>query len=225
VQKQRYFRLVKRLIAFGVACCMSLEGGTIVSASFPSLYPVEGIQEKPVHFSDLSVPEEIGSIQETFKGLNERVVFVIQDAHEIPDAQRNIQRLVDYLQIQYGIRVVALEGAASDLDPQIFKSFPDQALLRKVFEQYFDQGELAGGTASAIFNLEAAAYYGVEDWSLYEEGLGHYLAAMEGEVNIQKELEVRSLKLEDEKKAIYSEELLEIDGALKDFRKNQRDLS
>ncbi|MBU3760045.1 MAG: hypothetical protein FGM27_09000 [Candidatus Omnitrophica bacterium] len=68
----------------------------------------------------LRLPEELGSIQETYipQGIKpQRFVAAIQDAHSIPDAQRNIQRIIDYFQSQYGVDSVAVEGSASELDP------------------------------------------------------------------------------------------------------------
>ena len=214
----------KKVTALIAAMGVAFYGNAGFSAPAPSANPADFIQNKPVNLLDLSIPKEIGSIKETFKGQDEKVVFVIQDAHEIPDAQRNIQKLINFLQTQYGVRLVALEGAASDLDPQIFKSFPDQTFLKKVFEQYFDNGELAGGTAAAIFTPSPAVYHGVEDWSLYEEGLKHFLDAMEMEESITKHLDGMFEELKQEKEKHYSKELLDLDLALQTFRKNAADL-
>ena len=43
---------------------------------------------------------------------------------------------------------MAVEGASSELDPQIFWSFPNKELLKKIFETYLDRGELTGTTAA-----------------------------------------------------------------------------
>ena len=215
---------MKRLIAFAMACSMSIYGNVGFAALAPISNSADFIQGNPINLFDLAIPKEIGSIKETFKGPDEKVVFVIQDAHEIPDAQRNIQKLINFLQTEYGVRLVALEGAASDLDPRIFKSFPDQAFLKKVFEQYFDNGELAGGTAAAIFNPSPAIYHGIEDWNLYEEGLKHFLDSMEMEETIMKRLDGMFADLKQEKEKHYSKKLLDIDLALQAFRKNSTDL-
>ena len=104
------------------------------------------------NISQVRVPSEIGKIQELSKGKGSKVVILIQDAHAIPDAQKNIQRLIDHFQKEYGVGLVALEGAAAKLDSQIFKSFPDKETLKKVFQGYRERGELAGGVAAAIFS-------------------------------------------------------------------------
>ena len=195
----------------------------------------------PDNLLSIKVPEALGKIQEVFQASSPRlqaaeeclkpaacslqpVVILIQDAHAIPEAQRNIQKLIGYFQKEYGIHLVALEGAASQLDPQIFKSFPDKEILKKTFEEYFEKGELSGTSAAAIFNECPAIYQGIEDWNLYEEGLGFYLGAMRAEATLLERLQSAESKLQEEKQRHYSPELLEVDRILRSFRTNHSDL-
>jgi hypothetical protein len=138
-----------------------------------------------------TLPSEFGSIQEFHQGTETKTVILIQDAHAIPDAQKSIRGLIDYFQKEYGVGLVAVEGASSQLDSQIFRSFPDKDLLKKVFEEYESQGELAGGTSAAIFSDSSSLYHGIEDWNLYEEGIALYLKAIEQAPEILKEAEGR----------------------------------
>ncbi len=156
-------------------------------------------------------------------------VILIQDAHAIPDAQRNIQKLIRFFQKDVGVSLVALEGASSSLDAQIFRSFPDKEILEKTFENYLDRGELTGAVAASIFqdkNLREGdtVFSGIEDWKLYEEGLGLYLSAMEKEEELMDKLEAAKRRLQEEKKKTYSKELLEVDKALEAFKRNDVDL-
>ena len=166
-------------------------------------------QEKGTDKNSLSVP------------FSRSLVILIQDAHEIPDAQKNIQRLIDHFQKHYGVNLIGLEGANARLDPQIFKSFPDKEILKKVFKGYQEQGELAAGTGAAIFSAGSGEYEGVEDWDLYEKGIGFYLQAMQKDPQVSEKLKTWADRLEGEKKKIYSLELLEIDQALESFYRNQ----
>jgi len=136
----------------------------------------------PQELSQLEIPEDFGSVESAYRAGGEKTVILIQDAHAIPDAQRSIQKLIQHFEGRYGIRTVALEGAASVLDTQMFRSFPDQERLAKVFEAYMEAGELAGGPAAAVLSDRDARYYGVEDWGLYEEGIRSFQAAMAAEV-------------------------------------------
>ncbi len=151
-------------------------------------------------------------------------VILIQDAHAIPDAQRNIQKLIEHFQKEYGVGLVAIEGASSELDPQIFKSFPDKEILQKTLNDYFERGELTGATAASIFSERQAVYQGIEDWKLYEEGLGFYLKAMEKEEVLIDKFQAARRRLQGEKEKIYSKELMEVDKTLEAFRRNEVDL-
>lgn len=178
----------------------------------------------PSDLSTVSVPKSAGTIQEFFKGNGKDLVILVQDAHAIPDAQRNIQKLINHFQKEYGLALVALEGASSELDPHLFKSFPDKEVLKKTFEAYFERGELTGVTAAAIFNEGKSTYNGIEDWGLYEEGLADYLQAMQKESEIAPLIEDLKGKLARKKESVYSRKLLEVDRAMEGFLQNHSDL-
>jgi hypothetical protein len=63
-------------------------------------------------------------------------------------------------------------------------------------QDYAAKGELAGGTAAAIFNDSPSVYHGIEDWELYEEGLVLYLQAMQKEGDIRAQLKTALLHFE-----------------------------
>jgi len=174
--------------------------------------------------ASIALPKEIGKIQEIYRGMSDKIVVLIQDAHSIPDAQRSIRSAIDHFQTQYGVSLVGLEGASEKLDPQIFRSFPDKELLRKTFDAYAQRGELTGGTTAALFNTSSSAYHGIEDWPLYEQGVSYFLkaTAMESEIKIL--LDPMVAALDREKANVYSKELLEIDRLLAGFGENKTDL-
>lgn len=174
--------------------------------------------------ASIALPNGIGTIQEIYRGTSGKIVVLIQDAHSIPDAQRSIRSVIDHFQTQYGISLVGLEGASEKLDSQIFKSFPDKELLRKTFDAYAQRGELTGGSAAALFNAQPCLYYGLEDWSLYEEGISYFLKAVGMEPEIKAMLDPMVAALNREKEAAYSKELLEVDRALANFGENKADL-
>ncbi len=178
----------------------------------------------PKSVNSIQIPEQIGKIQEFYQGQGEKAVVLVQDAHAIPEAQRNIQKIIGYFQKQYGLNLIALEGASKELDPQIFRSFPDKEILTQVFNNYFDNGELTGSAAAAIFNDGASFYHGVENWPLYEEGLSFYLKALEKQEAASRKIEGFKEELQKQKVSVYSKKLLEFDGVLAAFRANHGNL-
>ena len=216
------------------------------ASPIPPSYSVEAVPASKIDFptdpNQIAVPAEIGKIEQIFKakdvqsersagsiglpvkGANAKTIILIQDAHAIPDAQRNIEKLVEHFQKQYGVKSVMVEGAASELDPQIFRSFPDKKILSEVFEEYHRNAELTGSTAAAIFSEHEGRYRGVEDWGLYEEGLYLYLLAMQSEAELTQKLSVYEKDLHARKQKAYSKALSEIDALLNSFYENQSNL-
>jgi hypothetical protein len=186
----------------------------------------------PPDLSQVRVPENMGKIEEVYAGKSSQTVVLVQDAHAIPDAQKSIAALISFFQKQYGINVVALEGASTELDPEMFRSFPDKKILKSVFKEYNDKGHLAGGVAAAIFSGKQetgdgeshAKYHGIEDWDLYQEGIGYYLTAMGKQKVIGDRLSAIGGKLKKEKSDNYPEKLLAIDSLLESFESNAANL-
>lgn len=207
-------RAVSFFLSFSMMFSSGLSYSSVVSAPPGTALP------SALRLTDAFVPESLGKVEMRFTGSSDKTVVLIQDAHAVPDAQRSIQRLIDYFQRRYGIDGVALEGADASLDPHIFRSFPDKKLLRKVFTEYQNKGELAGATAAAIFNRHESLYQGIEDWSLYEEGVSLYTQAIRKEPQILEKLSVLKKVLDDEKQKHYPRELLSVDQMLEDFYKD-----
>ena len=105
------------------------------ASSKTSVVPSQAVGDLARDLSRVVLPDGIGKIVETYRGAGDKTMVLVQDAHSIPDAQRSIRAVIEFFQKGYGISTVGLEGAASELDPQIFKSFPDKARLEKIFDQ------------------------------------------------------------------------------------------
>ncbi len=215
---------MKKIVALVTAITFSFSGHSTYAAPFPQMETAADLPAGQwINPLTISFPPPIGEIKEKFEGQNKRLVVLIQDAHAIPDAQKNIRHLIEYSEKNYQIPLVALEGSASGMDSFLFKTFPDQKLLRKVLEDYFEKGELAGGTAAAILNNSSSLYHGIEEWSLYEEGLRDFLNAMAHEQDINSELASRVQELREDKARTYSKNLLALDQELEKFRENIAD--
>lgn len=172
--------------------------------------------------SGVDVPPSLGKIQESFRGPGDKSVILIQDAHGIPQAQIRIQELIDYLQKNYAIDFVGVEGASSPLDPQMFQSFPDGKLLHEILQKYMDQGELTGTTAAALLGHSPTRYMGLENWNRYEEGVSLYRDAIMREQEVTEFIKTMDAELRTSKNKFYSKELLEVDNAFENYRHDSR---
>ncbi|MFA5160348.1 MAG: hypothetical protein WC484_07595 [Candidatus Omnitrophota bacterium] len=187
---------------------------------------------------ELVIPSDIGTISEIHCGTrssglvsrngenknkslvprNEsRFVVLIQDAHAVPDAQRSLQKLIEYLQAQYGVTTVALEGAEGKLDPELFRNFPDKEKLARVFESYLESGELSGAAVASVLSKFPAEYVGIEDWKLYQQGVAVFLKGLEQQAAFNAQRAELNEELKKLKTKYYSAEALEFDEKLRGF--------
>ncbi|MCB9799449.1 MAG: hypothetical protein H6757_01655 [Candidatus Omnitrophica bacterium] len=219
----------RKITATVLAVCFFLSNHTFLWAqSAPVIagqVESKNVGQFPSDIFKLQIPEKAGKIEEVFQGSGNRAVILVQDAHAIPEAQKSIQRLIDYFQKNAGLDFIAIEAAPTEqMDVTLFKSFPDEKILKKVLKQYLAAGELTATTASALFNPVQTPYYGVEDWSTYQKGLVYFLHAMEKMPEIVSKLESWNKALESRKTQIYSPDLLKADHIIQQFRQEKIDL-
>lgn len=215
--------VLKKILSMGLVVCFLSSTVSVV----PAVAQETTVLGRQIAFNldKLKFPLELGKVEDYFKGTDKKTVILIQDAHAVPDAQRNIQKTIDFFQKKQGVRLIGFEGASQEADAHLFKSFPDKEVLKKTFNRYMDNGELTGVTAAAIFNETPSIYYGIENWSTYEEGLSLYLEAMTQKSRLLKKVTTLQNKLQLKKEKIYSAQLLEIDKAVESFHENKSDLA
>jgi len=201
-----------------------------LSLVFASEAPANKITlSQPFKIDKVQIPKAIGEIRNrsTGSGNRQKTVILIQDAHAIPEAQENIEKIIHFFHDTYGFKLVGLEGADAALDPHILSSFPDQAALDATLADFYKQAEMPGGLAAAIraqANGKLMIFHGVENWNLFEEGLSLYSEAVGREKDLKKILNVVHEKIESEKKKLYPKKFLEIDESIERFYSNQEDL-
>ncbi|MFA6600201.1 MAG: ATP-binding protein [Candidatus Omnitrophota bacterium] len=218
---------MRRLVCAGVSVCLILSNQLPLQASTPIPSVIEINRSLEVPGSDpagFRLPPAIGEIQEIYQGSAAGTVILVQDAHAVDDAQKNIRNIIRHFEKRYGVRQVALEGASGTLDPLLLKTFPDKEVLSRVLNEYRTEGALTGPVAAAIASDSRVKFQGIEDWKLYEEGIGWYLRAMEKQKAIQDRLAALGETLNVEKEKTYPRALLEIDKGLEKFEDNRSDM-
>ena len=58
----------------------------------------------------VTIPSELGTIEESFSGTSGKTIVYIQDAHDSLEAQENIAKIISYLVEKEGIQTVFEEG-------------------------------------------------------------------------------------------------------------------
>ncbi len=147
----------------------------------------------------IQIPNSLGSIQEVFQssvsGLPSLVY--LEDAHGEPEAQKNIQAILEHLQKEYGVKTFFLEGAWSQLDPKLLNFTENQKANQDILERLAEKG-IVGGPENFLWEnsqndaggqtpmavrvrergLSPVTGFGIEDLDLYKKNLEQFRAVM-----------------------------------------------
>ncbi|HXV27976.1 MAG TPA: hypothetical protein VD913_03330, partial [bacterium] len=174
---------------------------------------------------DIALPRNLGTVEVRYQGTEPYSVILVQDAHAIPDAQKAISKLISYFNHQYGVNLIATEGAAGKLDPLLFRIFPDRDLLKQVFEDSLHRGELSGVAVASVLEEKEADYYGIEEEAMYERAVGSFLAAVSNQPDILPRLDRYQQVLTKLKKKHYSSALFTLDQEIVAFEESRVDMA
>ncbi len=225
-RKKFFFRL--RMISASTLVCFVVSG--IIwppSYSYADLANSAPPLAETKDFSNLQIPAEMGSIKERFapaEMTGKPLIVYIQDAHAVYDAQKSIQGIINYLQKEFSLPLIAVEGAAGELDPVLFRAFPDAAVKAKVFDELMHKGEISGADAAAILNPSWSDFVGIEDKTLYMEDRDAFIEAIRKKEEASKILDQKLLENSGQKNRFYSQELLELDRKFEAFQDDPQEL-
>ena len=99
------------------------------------------------------------------------LVINIQDLHCHAEVQKNISRILEMIEAQYGLKNVLVEGAAGDVDTSWLTSLKDNALKKKIAETLLNQGRLTGAEYYSVLNNKPRLLKGLEDEKLHTENI------------------------------------------------------
>ncbi|MBI4431474.1 MAG: M48 family metalloprotease, partial [Candidatus Omnitrophica bacterium] len=174
----------------------------------------------------LNLPADLGSIESRFSGSQpDQMVIYIQDAHASYDAQRNIQRIIDHLQKNHGLSLVAFEGIEGELDPFLLRAFPEREVLKDVLDSYVRRGELSGIDLAAAVNEKESRYAGLENRNIYDAGIALFLDAQKALPVAEHALNRIEDEIAEAQRRSYSTELREIAEKVRDFEYERIDLA
>jgi len=150
------------------------------------------------------------AIRQTPQAANS-IVIHIQDAHCNYDAQKKIAEIIEYLNDEYGVETINLEGGAGDYDLSVFTGIKDIEPRKKAADYFVKEGLVNGAEYFAVCNPEKVKLWGVEDTRLYLTNLNTYRESLKHKDEIAKLLVSLKNALDQLKSKIYSQELFSID--------------
>ncbi len=182
---------------------------------------------KKLDVSTFALPESLGHIKDAWSPSSELrpttydqrpTIIHIQDAHCNYDAQHKTEEIIGYLNREYGIDVINLEGGAKDYDLSVFTKISDRNIRERVADNFVKEGLISGAEYFVINNPDRATLWGVEDVNLYLENLNVYRESLKYKEEIEKHLKSLNHILSNLKIHIYSKELLELDARYSQYK-------
>jgi len=212
-----------KLIALVVVLCFTT---TTVGWSTP---PVSVPITKPIQKLNISIPEEFGSIRESFQGEGSKIIVHIQDAHANYEAQSNIRNLLDYLSRQHQFNFVALEGASEALYPASYHFYPFADINIKIADYLAQKGELSGAEMYALELHEGlkegnVQFQGVEGKEIFDEDLKLFREVLRQRESIIEYFKNLKARLDMVKSRVYQPQLLKYDRVVRSYEKKEIDL-
>ena len=123
-------------------------------------------------FSPFTLPADLGRIEASWiSPTASKVIYHIQDAHCNYFAQKKIAHIISYLNREYGINTVNLEGGSGLYDHSLFKNISSEKIREKVSDYFVMQGILSGAEYYAVNNEWKVNLWGIEDVALYKKNL------------------------------------------------------
>lgn len=170
-----------------------------------------------------TIPPHLGEIKYSSRSDSGSMIIHIQDAHCNPFAQKKISEIISYLNKEYGVRVMNLEGGAGEYDLRVFTAISGEAIREEVAEYFVDKGEINGAELYAINNPDKVTLWGIEDKDLYLANLKVYRDSLSYRPEVEKYLREIGDALESLKRQIYTPELMKLDSAYNAYKSGKMD--
>ena len=217
------FNIVSYDLAWATGTPSELPGSGSDRAGSPGVFK----ELDPVTFI---LPEYLGTIKDKWSSSEQitntekrPTIIHIQDAHCNYAAQKRIAEIVDYLNKEYGIDTVNLEGGAKDWEPSIFTGIRDKSIREKISDHFVKEGFLTGAEYFAINNPGKIDIWGIEDTKLYINNLKAYRNSLKYKDRADKYISSLVRAINTLKLNIYSKELMDLDKRCSQYKANKTD--
>lgn len=164
--------MIKLISLFTLICFLITNtGGPVFANSFAVPKPLknnENIQQQIITNEDIL--SKYGQIIYSSYKKNAPLVVMINDLHNNPTAQKNIEQIISFFNEKSNLKNVILEGAPNKkLNTDLFSSI-EPSVLNDIVESMVSSGNMSGAESFIIKNKEVNSF-GLEDWTLYVENI------------------------------------------------------
>ncbi len=174
---------------------------------------------------NFSIPDFLGEIKSRHDSAGSGTMVVhIQDAHCNYDCQKAISGIISYIQENYGINTVNLEGGDGLYDLSVFTDIQDAPVREKVADYFVNEGILSGAEYFSAVFPEKTELWGIEDPGLYAANRDVYRSSLKNIAAVNSALSVIHTQLNALKDSTYSDDLKDLDKKYGEYKSGEMDL-
>ena len=215
------FRQTKKILSLLVLFFFLISN---LAWAIPEIAVIRGEIEAQ-NFPQLRIPSEIGSIKEIYHPASGKGPFVIhiQASHANYETARQVERIIRYLNEQYGVRDLFVEGASEKLHPEILSFDADAENNEKILDALAQSGELTGAEL-AISDSRIRAF-GIETPGFYKAAFDDFKKVIDHLGESEKLIENQRIKLDRKASKVFSPGFRQIFEVWQKHQANRRDFS
>lgn len=137
----------------------------------------------------MSLPDDLGTLEESFQGNSEKTIVYIQDAHDSLEAQENIAKIIHELVDRYGVQTVYEEGYEGEVPTEDYFGFiKEPEVKEKVSHFLMDQLRIGGAEYAHINRKDNFKLIGADSIQLHLENIQWYREAVKRQEEIERDL-------------------------------------
>ncbi len=171
------------------------------------------------------IPASMGKITAARYYGSKEAVINIQDLHCHPEVQRNIAGIIGYLEKEYGIKKVYLEGAADKVDTRWLSNAVKNEAGRGIIDSMLDSGYLSGSEYYSIINKKSDFVTGIEDSGIYRRNIKLLADIINSGKEVKAICESMKEDIYEVKKEYTSKKFRKFDRVVRRFKNNKVDVN
>ena len=216
----RYFYLCRKLPAIFLSLSLTLCHSPSYAASSS---PVIARTAKPSEA--ISIPSDLGKLEESFQGSSGKTIIYIQDAHDSLEAQENIAKTIQYFVEHYGVRTVFEEGYEGPVPTdKYFRTIQDSKIREKVAYFLMDKLRLGGAEYAHITRTKDFKLIGADSLKLHKKNIERYQESARHRKETEKDLAVMDAAIRKLAQQYFSKDLKEWMGIKERFDRQEIEL-
>ncbi|MFC1624729.1 hypothetical protein ACFL28_05450, partial [Candidatus Omnitrophota bacterium] len=172
----------------------------------------------------IKIPDEFGTVIESHRGSNGKLIVHIQDAHANFEGQMNLANILEALIKEHELKLILVEGGYTDADFTYLRNRASLEERKEKAEKLLRDGIISGEEYLNIASDYPMSFQGIEDRELYDahvEALWEVDRFKDVAIEYVDKLRVASDIL---KTRIYNKDLLDLDRVKKDYEDKKIDL-